>query len=225
MPLITSTGRAAAVKLAIIVVALTALGIAIAANRDLRSAIHEGLQLVRTAGPAVFFLCMIVLPAIGAPLSLFTLTAASLFGTALGMPQVILLAMAAITANIALSYFLASQALHPLFQRIVTQLGYRMPQVAVSDATDLIVLLRVTPGVPFPVQNYLLGLARVPFTRYLAISCLIAFPLNTAFIVLGEALLAGRGRAALLAVLLLLALLAAVNLIRRRYVSRTPPPP
>src|SRR5258705_2504519 len=44
--------------------------------------------------------------------------------------------------------------------------GYKLPEVAAGDATDLIVLVRVTPGVPFPVQNYLLGLAQVPVVKY-----------------------------------------------------------
>ena len=41
-------------------------------------------------------------------------------------------------------------------------MGYRLPKVDRSDITDLIVILRVTPGFPFFVQNYLLGLAGAP---------------------------------------------------------------
>ena len=83
--------------------------------------------------------------------------------------------------------------------------------------TDLIVLLRVTPGVPFPVQNYLLGLAAVPFVRYLFVSCLIQLPINGAVIFFGDALLQGKGKIALVSLLLLIALTTGAHLARKHY--------
>src|SRR5690606_17746202 len=141
------------------VVALLAVGY------DMKSLIQQGLQLLREGGPVPFFLAMALLPAAGAPLSFFCLTAGSVFGTQLGMFVVMLLSLTAITVNIALSFLLANRALRPPLQFLLTRLGYQLPQVQSGNATDLIVLLRVTPGVPFVVQNYLLGLAGVPFMR------------------------------------------------------------
>lgn len=182
---------------------------------DFGAIIRQGVELLRAAGPVTFFLAMMLLPAVGAPLSFFCLTAGSVFGPQFGMGVVMLSSLAAIAANIALSYLLASRLLHPPLQRLVKWLGYNLPQVQSGDATDLIVLLRVTPGVPFAVQNYLLGLAGVPFARYLVVSCLIALPLNAAIIFFGQALLQGRGRAALIGLLLVLAVIAAFHLVRR----------
>jgi uncharacterized membrane protein YdjX (TVP38/TMEM64 family) len=82
---------------------------------------------------------------------------------------------------------------------------------------DLIVLLRVTPGVPFPVQNYLLGLAGVPFGKYLLVSSLIQCPINAAFILFGDALLQGRGKMALIGLSVILALTAGTHLLRKHY--------
>lgn len=199
---------------------LLGLAALLAMGHDLRAFIQQGLELLRAAGPVTFFLAMALLPAAGAPLSFFCLTAGSVFGPQLGMPAVMLFSLVAIAANIALSYLLASRALRPPLEYVLKRLGYQLPRVATGDATDLIVLLRVTPGLPFPVQNYLLGLAAVPFVRYLLVSCLIAFPLNAAIIFFGEALLQGRGRMALVGLLLLLALMAAVHLVRRCYRAR-----
>jgi uncharacterized membrane protein YdjX (TVP38/TMEM64 family) len=89
-----------------------------------------------------------------------------------------------------------------------------------GGATDLIILLRVTPGVPFPVQNYLLGLARVPFGKYLLFSCLVQLPTNTAFILFGDALLQGRGKVAFISLSIILALMAATQMVRKHYAAR-----
>lgn len=217
------SNQALLIKLAVAAMLLLGVGFLLARDRDLMGLVQQGLALIRTTGPTSFFLAMALLPALGVPLSFFCLTAGSVFGPQLGMPVVMTLSLAAIATNIALSYLLATRALRPLLESLLSRLGYQMPRVASGDATDLIVLLRVTPGLPFPVQNYLLGLAAVPFTRYLLVSCLIAFPLNAAIIFFGEALLQGKGRTALLGLLLLLALMAVIHMVRRRYSAKNAP--
>ncbi|HWL63542.1 MAG TPA: hypothetical protein VNQ32_12135 [Steroidobacteraceae bacterium] len=187
---------------------------------DLSNTVNATLNLLRIAGPTTFFVAMALLPAVGAPLSLFCITAGSVFSPQLGMPVVILLSLSSIAANIALSYLLARRALRPLCEYVLGRLGYQLPLVGPGVVTDLVVLLRVTPGLPFPVQNYLLGLAAVPFLRYFLISCLIAFPLNASIIIFGEALLQGRGRTALFGLLLVLTAMVGIHLVRRRYSAR-----
>lgn len=135
------------------------------------------------------------------------------------MPLVTLLSLAAIATNIALTHVLASRALRSPLQYLLNRLGYQLPRVQSGDVTDLTVLLRVTPGLPFPVQNYLLGLASVPFVRYFVVSCLIAFPLNAAIIFFGEALLQGQGKLALAGLLMLLAAIVGIHLVRRRHAT------
>ncbi len=110
--------------------------------------------------------------------------------------------------------------MRPWLIRLVVRLGYKVPQVEPADMTDLIVVLRVTPGVPFVVQNYLLGLADAPIGKYFAISCAAAWANNTALIVFGDALLNGKGKLILIAVGLLVALAAAAHLARRHYAGR-----
>jgi len=74
--------------------------------------------------------------------------------------------------------------------------------------------------VPFFVQNYLLGLAGVPFRKYLLVSCVFVWAFNAAFILFGDALLHGRGKVALIALSLLMALTAAAHMIRKHYKRR-----
>jgi len=212
--------RALLLKLAVVVVVLGIGAVLLARGVDLKGLLQQALATVQQAGPLVFFGAMALLPAIGAPLSPFSLTAGSIFGAQLGMPLVIACALAAITINIVLTYYLARYAFRPLLEKIVTRLGYKLPEVEAGDAADLVVILRVTPGVPFPAQNYLLGLARVPFVKYALISCAIQWSFNAAFILFGEALLHGKGKLAIIGFSALLALTAGTHLVRKHYERR-----
>ena len=167
------------------------------------------------AGPGAFFVAMAVLPVAGVPMSPFALSAGPLFGAKLGTPLIIGFGLAAITFNLTVTYWLARRWLRPLLARLVTRLGYKLPVVERGDATDLIVLLRVTPGPPFFVQNYLLGLAEVPFGRYLVISCAVQWSFNVAFMLFGDALSQGHGKRAMVAIGLLIALVVGTHLVRK----------
>lgn len=209
--------RALLIKLAAAGLVLLVGVVLVARGLDLKGLLAQGLELIRTAGPVAFFTSMALLPAIGVPLSAYSLTAGSVFGAQLGMPLVITFALLAIGINMALTYALARWALRPVLEKLFTRLGYRLPAAGREDATDLIILLRVTPGVPFTVQNYLLGMSGVPFGKYLLVSCAIAWPLNGAFILFGDALLRGKGKVAFIALSLILVLMAATQLVRKHY--------
>jgi len=167
------------------------------------------------AGPAAFFGAMAVLPLFGFPISPFSLAAGPLFGASLGTPLVLACGITAIAINLTLAYWLARRGLRPLLARLVARLGYRLPAASGEDATGLIILMRVTPGPPFFVQNYLLGLADVPFGRYLGWSVLVQGAFGTAVMLFGDALAQGRGRIAFLALGLLAGVVFATRLARR----------
>lgn len=179
------------------------------------------LTAMANAGPAVYFLAMAIIPAFGAPMLPFALGASVVFRETLGLPVTILCGIAAITFNLTITYWLARRWLRPLLTRLLARFGYRLPEVESGDTTDLIVLLRVTPGIPFFIQNYLLGLANAPFGRYLAISCAIQWVLNAAFMLLGDALSQGRGKLALTAILLLAAVAVATHLVRKHMAKKS----
>ncbi len=180
----------------------------------------DTMKLVSDAGPGVFFTAMALLPAVGMPNSVFSLTAGPLFTHQLGTVGVILCALAAITVNMALTYWLAIRWLRPVLTRFLTRSGYDLPNVPREDMTDFTVLLRVTPGIPLCVQNYLLGLAEIPFVRYMVISCIVQWAQNIGFILFGDALSQGKGKMALLAIMLILALGAGLQLVRKHYAKK-----
>jgi uncharacterized membrane protein YdjX (TVP38/TMEM64 family) len=208
------------VKLAVAAVALAVVAGVLLRGMDYHRLIDPAMALIRGVGPWTFFIAMALLPAAAVPMLTFSLTAGPVFGERLGLGAVVAAGLAAATFNLLLTYWLARRALRPWLARMLERLGYRLPQLDSADLTDLIVILRVTPGVPFFAQNYLLGLAGVPAGRYLAISCPIVWSYTAGFIVFGDALLHGHGKTIVLAVSLLAAAAAAAHLLRHHYAGR-----
>lgn len=196
------------------------------------NALNQALSLkaavmaqVSAAGPVVFFTAMAILPMFGAPNLAFALTAGPLFGERLGLVAVTVYSLIALTINLTLAYWLARRWLRPWLTKVLLRFGYELPNVPLGDETDFIVLLRVTPGVPFLVQNYLLGLGKAPFGRYMAISCVVVWAQNIGFIFFGDALNQGKGRLAMYAIMLILALVVGLHLVRKHYGKKKPAAP
>lgn len=208
------------VKLAAAAVVLIVIGLLILRGLNVRAYYEQGLALVRSASPAVFFLCMALLPALGAPMLAFILAAGPLWGDRLGMGTVVLLSLTAATVNFTLTYWLARKALRPLLKKLVIRLGYKLPEVEGKDATDLIVIMRVTTGIPYCVQNYLLGLAEVPFGKYFLWTAVLSLPQSAAIVLFGDALVNGRAKMVVMVVGLLVAVVAATHLVRRHYAAK-----
>lgn len=203
------------IKLAVVVVVAGALGVAVLRGLDVRSWVDQGLAQVRSAGPLAFFAGMAVLPAMGCPMSPFTLSAGSLFAPSLGWPIVLIATWVALSINVTITYVAARWLARPWLEKLVLRFGYRWPQVRPDEYWDFTILLRVTPGPPFFLQSALLGLAEIPLRIYLIGSVLIAGAYGTAFVVFGEALLSGKGRMVLLGGGAVAALAVGTHLLRR----------
>lgn len=222
--IVTEKKKLPLVQLAVVGAVLAVIGAGVVYAVGWKTVLEAVLQLkttvltrVAAAGPVVFFGAMAVLPSVGVPNSPFALAAGPVFGERLGLPLVSLLGLGAITLNLTLTYWLARRWLRPVCGRMLERFGYRLPAVETGDVTDLIVLIRVTPVLPFFVQNYLLGLADVPFVRYLMVSIAIQGSLNVAFILFGDALNQGRGGMVITTILLIAMLAVGTHLLRKHY--------
>jgi len=208
------------IKLAVVGVVLAVGGLLVLRGVDVRGLIERGMNVVRDAGPVAFFSAMALTPAVGVPASLFSLTAGPVFGPKLGMVTVIVLCIAAVLINVALTHFLAQRALRPLLEKLFARLGYKLPQVAPENMTDLAVIVRVTPGSPFPVQNYLLGLAGVPLARNLLVVFIVQLFFMPAFVLFGDAIQHGKGKVAIIAIGLLAAAAVGTHMLRKHYAKK-----
>ena len=200
-------------------VLLVALVIA-AVQTGLLEALDAMILALREAGPLVFFGAMALLPAVGFPMIAFTLAAGPVFGPVLGTGWVIGWSLLAVAVNLLLTYWLANRALRPLVSRLLKYFDIRLPDGTTGGAWQITLIVRLTPGPPFWVQSYLLGLLRVPVGPYLVVSLFVMAGYIVALVCGGEAIAGGNGRLAFLAAGLLVVTVAVLQLLRQRTVRR-----
>ncbi|MCG6116661.1 MAG: VTT domain-containing protein [Aquimonas sp.] len=143
-------------------------------------------------GVLPFFALMAVLPALGVPITPFFIVAGATFGFATGLSG----SLIALAANLSLSYWLAQTGLRRPALRLAQRFDMRLPDFdgRRDRALGFILLVRVTPGPPAMVKNFLLGIAAVPFGLYLGVSMLVGGVYGLSFVVLGESALEGDPR-------------------------------
>ncbi|HUG10923.1 MAG TPA: VTT domain-containing protein [Opitutaceae bacterium] len=208
------------VKLAVVLVALAVLAWFALRGIDLRAAAETAINWLREAGPWVFFTAMAILPAFGAPISVFTLVAGPAFGLAISIPA----AAAAMLVNMTINYWIARRWLRPAVEWFFRRTSYKIPRSKAENHRMLTVLVRLTPGLPYFAQGYVLGLAEVRFWVYLPISFAIQYLFALGFLIFGEALMKGRVGMIVAAVTLLVVATLAFQLLRRRYARGNPTP-
>ena len=186
----------------------------------LLEALDAMILALREAGPLAFFGAMALLPAVGFPMIAFTLAAGPVFGPVLGTGWVIGWSLLAVAVNLLLTYWLAHRALRPLVSRLLKYFDIHLPDDTTGGAWQITLIVRLTPGPPFWVQSYLLGLLRVPLTPYLVVSLLVMAGYIVALVTGGEAIAEGNGRLAILAAGLLVVTVAILQLLRQRTARR-----
>lgn len=201
------------VKLAVVLVALAVLAWFALRGVDLRAVAQETVEWLRAAGPWVFFGAMAVLPAFGAPISAFTLTAGPAFGLAISIPA----AAVAMVVNMTINYWVARRWLRPAVEWFFRHTNYRIPKARAENHRTLTILIRVTPGLPYFAQGFVLGLAEVRFSTYLVFSFAIQYTIGLGLLIFGEALMQGRSGMIVAGVLIVVAAATVIQLLRRRY--------
>lgn len=171
----------------------------------------EAVAYITELGPIPFFVSMAVLPAFGAPVTPWYLLA----GPAFGLEVAIIGCVSAISANIALTYLAARWVVRPLAVQIVERAGYKVPVVRRENRWLVTTLIRFTPGPPFFIQSYVLGLANVPFSVYMLVSVPAASILGIGAIVFGESLLSGKSGGILVGGMLIVVAIVAIRLFRK----------
>jgi uncharacterized membrane protein YdjX (TVP38/TMEM64 family) len=180
----------------------------------------KGVALMRSVGPVAFFLALCILPAFGAPLAAFTITAGEIFAPQLSMPGVIAATLFSMAVNLALTYWLSRYALRPLLSRLVGRYGYSIPRVTSDNALTIALAVRLTPGPPFFIQGYILGLAEVPFRLFMLVSWLCTLPWALGALFLGKEIFNGNFKLVFYGIGVIVAATAVVHLVRNRYVQR-----
>lgn len=187
----------------------------------LRDLMERAISELRHLGAPIFFSGMAILPALGFPLMPFALAAGPVFSPILGTGGVVACAILAVGLNVSLSYALASTLFRPPVQRLISRLGYHLPDPHRHNAWLLTLLVRVTPGPPFWLQSYALGLVRVPFGAYVVVSTVVPAGYLSGAILFGDAMFRGKSGAAFFAAGLLILVGTGLYFLRRKLAAKS----
>ena len=163
---------------------------------------QEGLRLVQAAPAEWFWLGLTAMPLFGLPVAPLFVAAGLRFSPA----TAIAMAATSMLVNLLLSHYIASRWLRVLLAKLLVRLGYRELRIPEGQHRQAVLLLRITPGIPVAVGNYLLPVAGVGLGDFLVISFPIQLGFACGFVMLGRSLSGGGIRWALLAVAVLILL-------------------
>ena len=92
----------------------------------------------------------------------------------------------------------------------------RVPEIPKGNDLRVILLMRLTPGFPFFVQNYLLGFFRVPFRLYLPVSMACSGMISVGVVLSAAGVADGNLTPVLTGVGLIVISLVIVQMIRQK---------
>lgn len=148
-----------------------------------------GWERLQSAPPIAFFFVVLISSLLPVPVSLLYAAAGTLYGVT---PALLWIAPTAMLANL-LVHSICSSFLRPTLIEQVEKRGHTIPQLnSKSDETLLIALVRITPGFPYFLQNWVLGLAGVGLIRFLLITLLIHMMYASGFVILGRSAFEGE---------------------------------
>lgn len=211
-------------KLIIAAAIMGAIGVALLLAFDIDVKTLKGLfdKTLTFLGehPSLIFWAIVILPGVGFPVSALLIAAGGVYGQKYGTPTAALLCIAAISMNIIWTYLLARGPARHLLEKIIASTGHSLPVIMEKNYLRIAVIARVTPGIPLFVQNYLLGLANIPFKIYCLVSIGFQALWTTGFVVFGEAALDGNVMLVVGAVGILVAAALGTKVIKVRMEAR-----
>lgn len=140
--------------------------------------------------PWALFVALVVLPGLPVPTSLLLLTAGVVWKE---RPMMACgLCLLALALNLTWTYWLAAGPARRLVEKMLAATAIQIPELPRGDHLKLILVMRLTPGIPLFFQNYLLGFLLAPFWLYLPISLLCTGVIGCGVVLSGAGLADGK---------------------------------
>jgi uncharacterized membrane protein YdjX (TVP38/TMEM64 family) len=118
--------------------------------------------------PWWLFAALVILPGLPVPTSALLLLAGTVWrdqpAEACGI------ALVALALNMAWTYWAAAWPARGLVEKLLAKSTVRIPKLPKHNHLRALLVMRLTPGMPLFIQNYVLGFLHVPFRLYLPVS-------------------------------------------------------
>ena len=168
-------------------------------------------------------LAVAILPGFGCPVSPLLILCGTLKAKTGSMFSAWMLTSIAMWVNAAWTYFFASGPGRAFSQKLLDKFSKNKITIPQAQGYELAILLRVTPGVPLPFQNYFLGVSGVSPKVYWTITLPVQGAWVYGFLVFGDGLLQGNSKLIITGIGLLVALALIARMLSSKFKKDTTP--
>ena len=165
--------------------------------------------------PWALIAVMVTLPGLGFPSSPVLVLFGVIIAPLYGMPAAEVLAIAAQTLCSIWTYALSSGPLKVLLLCYVLR-GRSLPEMSEHNTVRLGLILRLTPGIPYALQNILLGILGMRFRDYLLVSIPTTSLWTACFVITGGAIFKGQLGWAITGIVILIVVILATRMWSRK---------
>jgi uncharacterized membrane protein YdjX (TVP38/TMEM64 family) len=167
------------------------------------------------AHPWALLAALATLPGLGFPISPLFILCGIVLSPSYGTLTACLLGILAQSICTTWTYLLAAGPLRDLLTRFVRR-KRELPELTDRNALRLGLIMRITPGIPYALQNVVLGILGMKLKPYLMVSLPVTALWTVAFIITGGAIFEGRAGLAISGMLLLVVLILGTKMIRHK---------
>jgi uncharacterized membrane protein YdjX (TVP38/TMEM64 family) len=167
------------------------------------------------ARPLLLLIVLATLPGVGFPMSPLLILFGIVMSPRFGLPITCVSGIAATSICTVWSYLLAAGPLRLFLKKHLLH-KWTLPELTQHNALRLGLIIRITPGIPYPLQNVALGVMGLRFKTYLLASLPVQSLYTMGFIVTGGAIFEGKVGLALTGGGLLVVVILASRMLRNR---------
>ena len=165
--------------------------------------------------PWALIVVMATLPGLGFPSSPVLVLFGVVIAPHYGMPAAVVLEIAAQTLCSIWTYALSSGPLKVLLLCYVLR-GRSLPEMSEHNTVRLGLILRLTPGIPYALQNILLGILGMRFRDYLLVSIPTTSLWTACFVITGGTIFKGQLGWTITGIVILIVVILATRMWSRK---------
>lgn len=185
--------------------------------RDVPGAYWKWMQQMTEQHASYLLLAIAILPGFGFPVSPLLVLSGALAAKTGSMFSAWLLTSIAMWVNAAWTYLFASGPGRAITQRFLEKFTRKGVQIPKAKGYQLALILRVTPGIPLPFQNYFLGVSGVSAKVYWMVTIPVQGAWVLGFVVFGDGLLQGNSKLVITGVGLLIVIAVMARMLSTNF--------